>query len=179
MIFEELKRETAYQGRAFGVQVVRLRLPDERVRDYDLVHHMPSVSVVPLDEKGRLIFVRQFRLGVGADLLELPAGVMEAGEEPETCAAREIREEIGYSAGRLELLGDFYLAPGYSDEHMYVYLASQLRADPLKHDDDEFLEIEAIPLAEALQMARKNRIHDSKTLASLLLALPVLTAARA
>jgi ADP-ribose pyrophosphatase len=172
MIFEELKRETVYQGRAFGVQVVRLRLPDDRVRDYDLVRHMPSVTVVPLDEKGRLLFVRQFRLGAGEELLELPAGVMEAGEEPLTCAAREVREETGFSAGTLELLGDFYLAPGYSDEHMYVYLATQLMADPLEQDDDEFLELEAIPAAEVLKMAQEARIHDSKTLASLLLALP-------
>lgn len=172
MIFEELKRDTAYQGRAFSVQVVRLRLPDDRVRDYDLVRHMPSVTIVPLDMAGRLLFVRQFRLGAGEEMLELPAGVMEAGEEPLACAEREIREETGFSAGRLELLGDFYLAPGYSDEHMYVYLATDLRVDPLEQDDDEFMELEAIPVVEALKMAREKRINDGKTLASLLLALP-------
>jgi len=172
MIFEELKRNTVYQGRAFGVQVVGLRLPDGRVRDYDLVRHVPSVTVVPLDETGRLLFVRQFRLGAGEELLELPAGVMEAGEEPLACAAREVREETGFSAGMLEMLGDFYLAPGYSDEHMYVYLATELTADPLEQDDDEFIELEAIPVAEVLKMAQEGRIHDSKTLASLLLALP-------
>ncbi len=170
MIFEELKRDTVYQGRAFGVHVVRLRLPDDRVRDYDLVHHMPSVTIVPLDDKGRLLFVRQFRLGAGEELLELPAGVMEAGEEPLVCAEREIREETGYAAGKMELLGDFYLAPGYSDEHMFVYLASELQLDPLKQDEDEFLELEAIPAGEAL--ANLRAIHDSKTLAALLLAQP-------
>lgn len=172
MIFEELKRDTVYQGRAFGVQVVRMRLPDNRVRDYDLVHHAPSVTIVPVDEQGRLLFVRQFRLGAGEELLELPAGVMEAGEEPLICAAREIREETGFAAGKLELLGDFYLAPGYSDEHMYVYLATELNPDPLKQDDDEFLELEAIPAAKVF--AGKNHIHDSKSLAALLLALPKL-----
>ncbi|GAP12365.1 NTP pyrophosphohydrolase including oxidative damage repair enzymes [Longilinea arvoryzae] len=176
MIFEELKRDTVYQGRAFGVQVVHLRLPDDRVRDYDLVHHMPSVTIVPLDEKGRLLFVRQFRLGAGEELLELPAGVMEAGEEPLACAEREVREETGYAAGKMELLGDFYLAPGYSDEHMYVYLATGLQPDPLKQDDDEFLELEAIPAGEVL--AGRNTLHDSKTLAALLLAQPRLLEAR-
>jgi len=177
MIFEELKRDTVYQGRAFGVQVVRMRLPGDRLRDYDLVRHNPSVTVLPLDDKGRLLFVRQFRLGAGGDLLELPAGVMEPGEEPLDCAAREIREETGLSAGKLELLGDFYLAPGYCDEHMYVFLATDLLPDPLEQDEDEFLEIEAIPAAEALKLARENRIQDSKTLASLLLALPWLNQA--
>ena len=88
-------------------------------------------------------------------------------------AARlDVREETGFSAGMLEMLGDFYLAPGYSDEHMYVYLATELTADPLEQDDDEFIELEAIPAAEVLKMAQEGRIHDSKTLASLLLALP-------
>lgn len=178
MIFEELKRDTVFQGRAFDVQVVRMRLPGGRLRDYDLVRHKPSVTILPLDEKGRLLFVRQFRLGAGSDLLELPAGVMEDGEDPLDCAAREIREETGFSAGKLDLLGDFYLAPGYSDEHMYVFLATGLLADPLEQDEDEFLEIEAIPAAEALKLAQENRIQDSKTLASLLLALPRLSGAR-
>jgi ADP-ribose pyrophosphatase len=178
MIFKELKRDTVYQGRAFGVHVVRLQMPDDRLRDYDLVHHMPSVTIVPLDEAGRLLFVRQFRLGAGEELLELPAGVMEAGEEPLTCAGRELREETGFSAGKMELLGDFYLAPGYSDEHMYVYLATDLHADPLAQDEDEFMELEAIPINDALAMVREKRLHDSKTLASLLLALPRLDDSR-
>lgn len=175
MIFKELKRDTTYQGRAFDVQVVRLRLPDALERDYDLVHHKPSISVVPLDDRGRLLFVRQFRVGAGGELLELPAGVVESGEEPLACAARELREETGFSAEKLESLGDFYLTPGYCDERMYVFLATGLHANPLKQDDDEFLEIEAIPVGEALEMAARNRINDSKTLASLLLALPRLT----
>lgn len=178
MIFEEIKRDSVYQGRAFGVQVVRMRLPDGRLRDYDLVRHKPSITVLPLDEKGRLLFVRQFRLGAGSELLELPAGVMEDGEEPLECAARELREETGFSAGKLTLLGDFYLAAGYSDEHMYVYLATDLLPDPLEQDEDEFLEVDAVPAAEALKLARDNRIQDSKTLATLLLALPWLNEAR-
>jgi ADP-ribose pyrophosphatase len=99
---------------------------------------------LPLDEAGA-----SFRAPVSAgrreELLELPAGVMEAGDEPLTCAGRELREETGFSAGKMELQGDFYLAPGYSDEHMYVVLSHDLHADPLAQDEDEFMELEAHP----------------------------------
>lgn len=170
MNFEILKRQTMYQGRAFAVQQVDLHLPDGRTTTYDLVHHNDSITLVPLDEKGNIWFVRQYRLGAAGLLLELPAGVLENGEPPENGARREIREEIGMAAGQMTLLGDFYLAPGYADEHMFIFLASQLSHDPLDADDDEFLELEAIPASKALQMARSGEFRDAKTIAALLLA---------
>ncbi len=175
MEFTPLSRETVYQGRAFGVERVQLRLPDGKQRGYDLVRHNDSVTIIPLDGHGNLLFVNQFRLGVGGDLLELPAGVMGAGESPEVCAAREVREETGMAAARLELLGDFYLAPGYSSEHMYVFLASGLYEDALEQDADEFLQLVPIPVAKAYEMARSGQIRDSKSLAALMLAAEKLT----
>jgi ADP-ribose pyrophosphatase len=175
MEFTPLSSETVYHGRAFDVERIQLRLPDGQQRVYDLVRHNDSVTVVPLDEQGNLLFVNQFRLGVGGTLLELPAGVMDDGEAPDICAAREIREETGMAAGRLELLGDYYLAPGYSSEHMYVYLASNLYADALDQDSDEFLQLVSIPAAQAYEMARGGQIRDSKSLAALLLAAPKLS----
>jgi len=176
MSFRAIERENIYQGRAFAVERVQMRLPDGAIRPYDLVQHNGSVTIVPLDDQGNLYFVNQYRIGAGEDLLELPAGVLEKGEDPEICAAREVREETGMQASTLTLLGDFYLAPGYSSEHMYVFLATGLSPNPLAHDLDEFLQIQVIPLSKAMQMARSSQIKDAKTLASLFLAFERLSA---
>jgi ADP-ribose pyrophosphatase len=106
------------------------------------------------------------------DLLELPAGTLEKDEDPAACAAREIREETGFAADKIEKIGDFYLAPGYSSEFMHVYLAQELRHDPLEADADEFLSLETIPFTEAIQMAERGEMPDAKSLAALLLAKP-------
>jgi ADP-ribose pyrophosphatase len=97
---------------------------------------------------------------------------MEAGEPPEACAYREVREEIGMSASQLVKVGEFFLAPGYSTEYMYVYLATGLKPDPLEADEDEFLIVETIPVAEVYRLAEEGVIQDSKTLAALFLARP-------
>ncbi len=170
MTHQILKIEEVYQARAFNVQRVHIRLPDGKERPYDLVDHPDSITIVPVDEDGSLYFVNQFRLGVGGDLLELPAGVLEPGEDPLEGAAREVREETGLAARSIEKLGDFWLAAGYCNERMTVYLASGLYPGPLEQDADEFLQLVKIPAAEAYAMARRGEIHDSKTLASLLLA---------
>lgn len=172
MTFTILQREKIYQGRAFGVERVQIRLPDGAVRPYDLVQHSGSVTIVPMDEHRNLLFVRQYRIGVGEELLELPAGVLNHDEDPRECAAREMREETGMAASQLDLLGDFYLAPGYSSEHMYIYLATGLFPSPLAQDADEFLQVQPIPADEALQMAQQGNLRDAKSLAALLLALP-------
>lgn len=170
MPFELLKSECIYPGRAFSIRRDTLRLPDGRETRLDIVEHIGSVIILPLDVNGHLLFVRQYRHAAGLDLLELPAGTLDEDESPEACARREVREETGMAAGRLEPLGGFYLAPGYSTEYMYVYLATDLRYDPLEPDADEFLSVERIPLAEALAMCERGEIPDAKTLAAFLLA---------
>ena len=172
MGFEKLKAETVYSGRAFSVEKVEMRLPDEKIRSYDLVRHNGSVTIVPLDSQGNLLFVSQYRIGLEQELLELPAGVMEDSEEPAQSAEREVREETGMAAGNLELLGDYYLAPGYSSERTYAYLATGLYPNPLAQDEDEFLQLRAIPVKEAYRLALDGAIQDSKSLAALLLARP-------
>ena len=170
MAFELLKSEIVYPGRAFTIRRDTLRLPDGRETRFDIVEHVGSVIIVPLDEKGHLLFVRQYRHAAGMDLLELPAGTLDDGEAPEECARREVREETGMAAGKMELLGGFYLAPGYSSEYMHVYLATDLRYDPLEADVDEFLSVERFPFAEALAMCEGGQIPDAKSLAAFLLA---------
>jgi len=170
MAFELLKSEIVYPGHAFTIRRDTLRLPDGRETRLDIVEHVGSVIILPLDTNGQILFVRQYRHATGLDLLELPAGTLDKDEAPEACARREVREETGMAAGRLELLGGFYLAPGYSTEYMYVYLATDLRYDPLEPDADEFLSVERFPLAEALAMCERGEIPDAKSLAAFLLA---------
>ena len=165
-----LEQIDVYSGRAFDVQRVRILMPDGHQGFYDLVQHPDSVSIVPLTADGKLLFVRQHRIGAGRDLLELPAGVMEAGEDPAECAARELREETGMAAGTLVKLGQAYLTPGYCTELMHFFFASQLYPAPLEADADEFLHLEALPVGEALDTARRGELFDSKTLAALFLA---------
>ncbi len=175
MGFTILNRETVYQGRVFDVQKVLMGLPDGRQHEYDLVNHRGAVTLVPVDQEGKIWFVTQFRLGAMEELLELPAGVMEENESAEDSAAREIREEIGMAARELRELGQFYMAPGYSSEYMHVFLASGLFPSALDQDADEFLQIRAIPIKQVYEMARTNQIHDGKTLSALLLAEPFIS----
>ncbi len=170
MPFEFLHSETLLKGRAFAIRRDTLKAPDGRETKFDIIEHGGSVIIVPIDKDGNLLFVRQYRHAAGMDLLELPAGTLEEGEDPAVCAAREIREETGFASDKIEKIGDFYLAPGYSTEFMHVYLAQDLRHDPLEADADEFLSVEKIPFAEAVQMAEKGEMPDAKSLAALLLA---------
>jgi ADP-ribose pyrophosphatase len=170
MPFELLRSEVLLKGRAFLIRRDHLKTPDGRETKLDIIEHGGSVILVPVDENGNLLFVRQYRHAAGMDLLELPAGTLEAGEDPAVCAARELREETGFAADKIEKIGDFYLAPGYSTEFMHVYLAQTLRHDPLEADADEFLSVEKVPVAEAFQMAEKGEMPDAKSLAALLLA---------
>lgn len=172
MSFELIKSEPLFQGRAFKIRRDWLKTPDGRETKFDIVEHGGSVIILPIDEQGNLLFVRQYRHAAGTDLLELPAGTRDGDEPYEICAAREIREEIGMAAGKLEHIGDFYLAPGYSTEFMAVFLATELSHDPLEADEDEFLQVEKIPVKKAIERAERGEVPDAKSLAALFLARP-------
>jgi ADP-ribose pyrophosphatase len=169
---EVLHSETVYSGRAFKIRQDSLRLPNGNLVQIDVVDHRGSVTILPLDDQGQVWFIRQYRHPIEDYLLELPAGVAEAGEDPQTNAQRELREEIGMAAGRMQLLGSFFLAPGYSSELMHVFLASDLSPAPLPGDEDEILEIEKIPARQALKLAETGELHDSKSLIALYWARP-------
>jgi len=170
MPFELIESEIVYPGRAFTIRRDQVRLPDGRITRLDIVEHHGSVVLIPIDDDGNLLFVRQYRHAAAQDMLELPAGTLDEGELPLACAARELREETGQAARKLEALGGFYLAPGYSTEYMFVFLASGLYHSPLQADADEFLKVEFVPLEQALQMAEQGKLPDSKSLAALWLA---------
>ena len=174
MPFELINSETLLQGRAFKIRRDHLKTPDGGETKFEIIEHGGSVIIIPIDEDGNLFFVRQYRHAAGTELLELPAGTRDGDEPYEECAAREIREETGMEAGKLKKVGEFYLAPGYSTEFMVVYLATDLKHNPLKADDDEFLEVEKIYIQKAFEMAESGEMPDAKSLAALLLAKPYL-----
>jgi ADP-ribose pyrophosphatase len=172
MPFELLKSETLLKGRAFTIRRDTLKTPDGHETKFDIVEHGGSVIIIPIDSEGNLLFVRQYRHAASKDLLELRAGTRDGNEPYDECAAREIREETGMEAGTLQHVGSFYLAPGYSTEYMGVFLATDLKHNPLEADDDEFLSVEKISVKEAIAMAERGDMPDAKSLAALLMARP-------
>jgi ADP-ribose pyrophosphatase len=174
MIVETIKQETIYSGQAFNVRRDEIRFPNNQTTHLDIIEHVGAVTIVPIDADGRILFVSQYRHATGNELLELPAGTLDEGESPENCALREIREETGYAAGNLTKLGEFYLAPGYSTEYMFVYLATELNPAPLPADPDEFITLIPMPVEQAYGLALFGGLQDGKSLAALLLAQPII-----
>jgi ADP-ribose pyrophosphatase len=175
MAFQKLdEEELIYHGRVFDLVRAKVRVPDGREHAYDLVRHSGAVVILPVDAEGRVWFVRQYRVGAEQVMLELPAGLLEEGEQPESTAAREIQEEIGMAAGKMTAIGEFYMVPGYSTEKMHGFLAEDLRESALEPDEDEDLEPVAFPIREVYQMARSGMLTDGKSLAVLLMAQPIL-----
>jgi ADP-ribose pyrophosphatase len=172
MAIEVVSSEQKYSGRVIKLRVDRVLLPNGKETALDIVEHYGSVVMVPVDADGGIWFVRQYRHAAGRDILELPAGSLEPGEEPAVCAGRELREEIGLAAAKLTRLGGFFLAPGYATEFMHVFLATGLRPDRLPGDDDEILQPEKYSLAEVKAKLAAGDWEDAKTVAALAMALP-------
>jgi ADP-ribose pyrophosphatase len=169
---EILSSETPYRGGFFTVVVDRIRLPNGRETKREYVLHPGAAAVVPVRDSSVLL-VRQNRHAVGADLLEIPAGKLDvAGEEPAACADRELLEETGYRAGRLEPLGDFYASPGFTDERFHLFLATDLQQEgpAPTHDEGEPISTEWLGLDEAVAAVQDGRISDSKSALGIVLA---------
>jgi ADP-ribose pyrophosphatase len=167
---ETIASEVVYQGPRITVRHERVRLADGTEIARDIVDQGNAVVILAIDDDEQVLFVRQYRTATNSELLELPAGGIEEGEEPQEAALRELREETGYAAGRLVKLGMFYAAPGTYTELLHSFLALDLREDPLPADDDERIEVERMTFDEAMAAAREGKLHDSKTLATMLLA---------
>jgi len=138
----------------------------------EVVHHHGSAVILPVHDDGTVVLVRQYRHPAVRYLLEAPAGTLNDGEWPEMGAARELEEELGLIAGRMEKLSEFFVSPGFLEEKMWVYLATELAEGKQRLDEDELLDIVRLPISDALEMISSGEIQDAKTIISLMLAAP-------
>lgn len=166
---ETVTTETIYRGKIFDVRRDTIR-EGEAEYQRDVVVHPGSAVIVPVFADKTVALVRQYRHAAGKYLLEIPAGSLDPDESPETGAARELEEEIGVTAAKLEKIAEFYVSPGFLTEKMFLYLATELTETAQNLDEDEFVEIERIPLETALEMVRDGRIEDAKTIVGITLA---------
>lgn len=169
-----LNSEVIYRGKILTLERQRVRLMDGRESDREIVRHNGGAAVVPVDEHGDVYLIRQFRKALDAETLEIPAGKLEQDEAPYDCAIRELKEETGLMSERVESLGAFYPSPGYTDEMLHIYLATDLRTGRQSPDPDEFLRVVRMPMTDVLDAIREGRIHDAKTVIGLLKAKDIL-----
>jgi ADP-ribose pyrophosphatase len=171
---ETVSSDEIYHGKTFNVRIDEVR-EDDLTYKREIVTHRGSAVIVPLFDDGTVALVRQWRQPAGKYLLEIPAGSLEVGEDPLTGAIRELEEEIGCTAAKVEKLSEFYVSPGFLSEKMHVFLATGLTETAQNLDDDERIDIVRLPLADALQ--RINSLHvdngevieDAKTIIGLIL----------
>ena len=161
--------ELVFEGRVARVHRVGLRMPDGHVVPRDFIHYAGAAVILPVLDDGSVVLIRNYRFAVDETLYGLPAGMLEPDEPPEACAARELAEETGYTAGRLEKLGQFFTGPGTCDEVMHAFLATELTPGPQHLERYEQIDPEPLPEAEVRAMVADGRLHDGKTIAALAL----------
>jgi len=171
---ERLASREIFSGRAVTLALETVRLPNGRTTELEIIHHKGAVAVLPVIEEDVLL-VRQYRYATGGWLLEVPAGKLDPGEEPEACAIRETEEETGFRPSELKPLGWIWTTPGFADEKIWLFLATGLQEGTQTLEDDEVLELERLPLREAVEKAVRGEIHDGKTVCTLLRAARLLT----
>jgi ADP-ribose pyrophosphatase len=164
-----------YTGKVLNLDIDQVRFPDESVGELEIIRHSGASAVVPFlsDPAGddpQLLLIKQYRYAANGFLYELPAGRLDPGEEPAACARRELREETGCSAERMELLYTMYTTPGFTDERIHLFMAAGLTHGETGHESDEFLTVETLPLSQALEMIRDGVIQDAKTALGILYA---------
>jgi len=166
---ETVSTETVYKGKVFDIRIDEIRDGDIEYKR-EIVVHKGSCVVIPVFEDGTIALVRQYRHAAGTFLLEICAGTLNAGEDPEIGAIRELEEEIGVRAGKIEKLSEFYVSPGFLTEKMHVFLASDLTETQQNLEEDEILTIERHGFDALFGMIRDGEIEDAKTIAGVILA---------
>jgi ADP-ribose pyrophosphatase len=166
-----ISSQKIFEGRVFNVTVDTVR-EGELTYQREVVHHAGSAVIVPVFDDGTVALVRQYRHPVVRYLLEAPAGTLAEGERPEVGADRELQEELGLVAGNMEKLAEFFVSPGFCEEKMWLYLATELVQGQQRLEEDELLDVVRLPMSEALEMITSGEIQDAKTIIGLMLAAP-------
>ena len=170
MSHRRLDSRRVYDGKLLHIDRDRVRLPNGRETDLEVVRHPGASAVVPFVTSEEVLLVRQFRYATGGYILEIPAGTLAAGEEPELCARRELEEETGHRPGRLQKLGSILTTPGFTDEVIHLWAAFDLTPSEQSLDDDEVLSVVRMPFLEAIESVLDGRITDGKSICALMLA---------
>lgn len=172
MNYEEktLSIQQIYDGNIIKVEKQTVSLPDGKEATRDIVRHPGASAVIPLNEKGELYMVTQYRKPIEKVSLEIPAGKLDKGEDPAVCAKRELKEETGLEAGKIQHLVSIHSTPGFSDEVLHLYLATDLAEGDACADEDEFISSERIPVGKLVDMVLNHEITDAKTIIGVLLA---------
>ena len=164
----KLSSEAIFKGRLLDVRKDEVELPNGKTSTREWINHPGAVCCVPILPDGKIALIRQYRYPVQEEMIDLPAGKLDSGEEPEKCAVRELEEEIGYYPGKLTFLTHIHPAIGFANEKMWLYLAEDLEKTDSKLDEDEFLELIPTNISEAVQMVWDWKISDVKTIIGLL-----------
>jgi len=159
-----------YEGNIINVESLTVTLPNGKTATRDLVIHPGASAVIPLNEKGEMYMVRQYRKAIEKVSLEIPAGKLDKGEDPEVCASRELKEETGLTAGSIKYLVSIHSTPGFSNEVLHLYVATDLKEGDSCADEDEFISSEKIPVSKLVDMVLNHEITDGKTIIGILLA---------
>ncbi len=174
LIEKQFESRLIYDGKVVHLYLDTVKLPDGQSTQREVVRHIGAVAVVPIDADGQVVMVKQYRHPAGRVLLEIPAGTLHQDEQPDTCAVRELQEEIGHKPGKLRKIGGIYTAPGYTSEFIHLYMATDLIHSRLDADEDEFLQVVRLPMAEVLAQIQSGAIADGKTISAVLLVKEIL-----
>lgn len=166
-----LSSQQIYDGRILKLRLDTVRLPSGRVTKREIVEHDDCIAIVAIDGDDNVLLVKQFRKAVEKEVLEIPAGGIEPGEEPVAAVKRELREETGFLPQRVERIGGFYTSPGYSSEFLHLFVASDLTPAKLQAEDTEGIKVERVPISQILELIRTGAISDAKSVAGLLMLL--------
>ncbi len=163
-----LSSKLIYDGRAVRLRLDTVKMPSGRETTREIVEHSDCVAIIAIDDEDNVLLVNQFRKPVEKELLEIPAGGIEPGEELEECVRREMREETGFLPQKVERLGGFYSSPGYCTEYLHFFLATELVPSPLQAEDSESIRVVRVRLGEVLGLITSGSICDAKSIAALL-----------